>query len=347
MSRSHGVALIGAGGIGELRARAVAAAKGVHLAVVADVDEVAAGKLAARAGATATGDWRQAVADPAVDLVIVSTPPSLHAEMTVVAATEGKHVVCEKPLARTVEEGERMCAAAEAAGVQLKTGFNHRYFPAMGFVRRLIDSGKLGEVVRVKARGGHGGGDEFGPSWITDPEVTGGGSLVDNGIHLLDLVRFMIGEVDRAKGYVDNLVWPFDGAEDNSFALFRTATGAIASVEASWTDWQGYHFSVEVCGTRGWALASYPPMWVKWGEMAEPGAATRRHVERFPLFQVNERLRGWRWTIVRSFVTELELFVAGIVRGKPTAATGRDGLRTLEMADAIYESSRRGVEVEL
>ena len=119
--------------------------------------------------------------------------------MTIVSAGAGKHVLCEKPLATSVARGERMCAAAEAAGVQLKTGFNHRYFPAMDFVRRLIDSGKLGDVVRVKARGGHGGGEEFGPGWITDPEVTGGGSLVDNGIHLLDLVRFMVGEVDRAK----------------------------------------------------------------------------------------------------------------------------------------------------
>jgi predicted dehydrogenase len=143
----------------------------------------------------------------------------------------------------------------------IKTGFNHRYFPSMAFAKQLIESGRIGDVIRVHAYAGHPGGKEFGPKWVTDGAVTGGGSLVDNGIHILDLTRFFLGgEVESGKGYTKNLVWPFERAEDNSFALFQSTNGAVAYVHASWTEWRGYYFSVETVGTRGYVKASYPPM---------------------------------------------------------------------------------------
>src|SRR5205823_6231723 len=186
-----------------------------------------------------------------VGLVIVSTPPHLHAPVALAGIDAGKHVLCEKPLAHTLADAERICAAAESRGVLLKTGFNHRYFPAMAFARDLIAAGRIGDVVAVRAYAGHPGGREFGHAWVHDGSITGGGSLVDNGIHILDLTRFFLGEAElqAAQGYAANLVWPFDNAEDNGFALFRAAGGAIAYVHASWTDWRGYRFSIEATGT--------------------------------------------------------------------------------------------------
>lgn len=347
MTKPLGVALIGAGGIGEIRAEAAAQTPGVKLVALVDLMKERAEKVAAQFGAQPSTDPLAAAQRSDVDIVIVSTPPNHHADMTIAALEAGKHVICEKPLAHTLEDAERMCQAADKSGVYLKTGFNHRYFPSMQFARKLIDSGKIGDVITVQAYAGHPGGKEFGHDWIHDGAVTGGGSLVDNGIHILDLTRFFFGDVDTAMGYRANLVWKFDNAEDNGFALFRSASGNIAQVHASWTQWRGYMFWVETFGTRGYVRASYPPMMAQWGVTPEPGIRAKRHTELFPMFQIQERLKSWRWTVRNTFIHEVGDFVQGIHAGKEVPATGRDGLRAMQMAHAIYRSSREGVEVKV
>jgi len=335
-----GVALIGAGGIGVLRADAVAKAPSVALRVVADIREDVARGVAGPRGAEWIADWRAAITRDDVGLVIVSTPPNLHAEMVLAAIEQGKNVLCEKPLAHTVDDAKTMCERADAAGVKLYTGFNHRYFPAMRRMRAMIDRGDLGDIVTVQAYAGHPGGEEFGHDWIHDGRVTGGGALVDNGIHILDLVRFFGGDATHAVGAAKNLVWPFETAEDFGTGVFRGANGAVLRVTASWVDFWGYRFFVEVTGTRGYARASYPPMRFDWS-LRDDG---RRHRDWFPVFQVVERIHGWQSTVVDSFVREL----ADVAAGGGSAATGTDGLRAIQMANAVYRASseRREAIVE-
>ncbi len=116
-------------------------------------------------------------------------------------------------------------------------------------------------------------------------------------------------------------------------------------MHASWTEWRGYFFSVEAVCTRGYVKASYPPMLAEWGEIPEPGVRAKKRYEIFPKFQILERIKSWRWTIMRSFVEEMTDFAEGIRTGQPVEPTGRDGLRTLQMAHAIYRSSKEGQEV--
>lgn len=339
------VALIGAGGIGELRAAAVTQTPGLTLAAVVDIDPKRANTVASKYGAQSSTDALSVIAGRDVDIVIVSTPPNRHGDLTVAALDAKKHVICEKPLAHTLAEAERMCDAADRNGVFLRTGFNHRYFPPMQFARRLIDDGKLGEIITVQAYAGHPGGVEFGHDWVHEGAVTGGGSLVDNGIHILDLTRFFFGDVTSGTGYIANLIWDFPTAEDNGFALFKNARGRIAQVHASWTHWRGYKFWVEIFGTKGYARASYPPMLVEYGFTPEPGIRSKRKWEAFFNLQIQERLKGWQFTVNQSFVLEMSEFVTAIRTGRETSPTGRDGLRAMQMAHAIYTSSRDGVEV--
>jgi len=349
MTNPMRVALIGAGGIGDLRAEAVTKTPALKLQVVVDIARERAEGVAQKYGAESSTDAMAVVQRNDVDMVIVSTPPNLHGEQAIAALNAKKHVIVEKPIAHSLEDAERMCDAADANGVFLKTGFNHRYFPSMAYAKKLIDSGKIGEVISVQSYAGHPGGKEFGHDWIHDAKVTGGGSYVDNGIHILDLARFFLGkeEMVTAKGYVANLIWPFENAEDNAYGLFRSASGKIAEVHSSWTQWRNYQFWVEVFCTRGYVRASYPPALVEWGEIPEPGIRAKRHWELFPVFQVQERLQGWRFTGVQSFVTEMSEFAAGIAAGRPTPATGRDGLRALQMAYAVYRSAKEGGEVTI
>ena len=165
----------------------------------------------------------------------------------------------------------------------------------------------------------------------------GGGALRDNGIHLIDLTRYFLGEVDEIKGFASNSVWGFKGCEDNGFALFRSPSGKIASLQASWTEWRGYRLLIEIYGTRGCIRTSCFPMLTQVIWMHERDARPRRRIHFFPMTHIWEHLRSYRWVVTQSFVQELQSFSRQI-RGEPTAlATGHDGLRALEIAHAVSQ----------
>jgi predicted dehydrogenase len=178
-------ALIGCGDIGILRAKALARTPNARLAITADTDAAKALAAAAVApGAVAVANWRDAVARD-VDAVIISTPPSLHEEMSVAALAAGKHVLCEKPLARSPSECRAMVAAAERSGKRLATGFNYRFYPSFKRAREVFDSGMIGELDHIRSYGR--------PHRITSRGSTTLRPLVaalrDIGIHLIDLTR--------------------------------------------------------------------------------------------------------------------------------------------------------------
>ncbi len=341
------VGLIGCGEIGRLRAAAIARLKAIRLAAVSDIDAARALAVSERCGAAVEPDWRSLVRREELDAVIVSTPPHLHAEMCIEALNAGKHVLCEKPLARTPEECRAMLAAAARSGRLLATGFNYRFYPAIVAARSILDSGRIGQLDHIRSYAGHPGGAEFTHPWVHDVKVMGGGALLDNGIHILDLTRYFLGEVVEVKGFSTDNVWGFEGCEDNGFALLRSAEGRIASVQASWSEWRGYRFWLEVYGTRGCVRASYPPMLTQAVWFDEPGGRPRRKLYIFPAMQVLERLRSYRWTVIRSFVEEFKSFPRAL-RGEPTPlALGRDGMRAVEIAHAVYRASREGKSVIL
>jgi predicted dehydrogenase len=325
--------LIGCGDIGQLRAQALAQSQGARLVAVADVDQTKAGDTAQRYGARADRDWQSLIARDDVDAVIVSTPPRFHVDMCVDALNAGKHVLCEKPLARTPGECRRILAAEEKSGRRVATGFNYRFYPSFAKARQLLDSGIIGTLDHVRSYGGYSATSHNQP-WVHDAETVGGGALRDIGIHILDLTRDFRGEVDEVVGMASSGVWKYAGCEDNGFALLRSSSGNIASVHASWTEWRRYRFMIEIYGDRGCIRASCFPMMtqVVWAD--EPGGRTRRRTDWFPAVAIGEKLRSYRWVVVQSFIREYEAFGA-LVRGESSRiATGFDGLRAIEIANA-------------
>lgn len=336
------VALIGCGGIGALRAKALASLPSYHLAVVSDLDPGRAEALAARHGGRAVADWRGAVSDGDVDVVVVSTPPSSHAEVCVTALGAGKDVLCEKPLARNAEEGRLIVEAARRTGRLIATGFNYRFYPSIVKAREVLDAGVIGRLDHVRSYAGYSATEHSHP-WLHDAAVMGGGVLRDNGIHLIDLTRYFLGEVAEVIGFTSGDVWQFDGCEDNGFALLRNDAGNIASLHASWTEWRGYRLLVEIYGTRGCIRAWCFPMMTEVIAAAERGGRARRRWHLFPATQLGERLWSYRWVVVRSFIREFEA-LAGALRGERSPlATGHDGLRAIEIAEAAAHApaSRR------
>lgn len=323
--------LIGCGGIGWLRAQALHQSNENYLLTVHDLDESRANALASRNGSSVESSWKNLIKRDDVEAVIVSTPPSLHAEMAIAALEAGKHVLCEKPLARTPEECRQILDAAEKSGTFLATGFNYRFYPSVLKARELFDAGLIGKLDHIRSYSGYTAADH-NHDWLHDHDVMGGGALRDNGIHLIDLTTYFLGEVEEVKGMASNAVWGFQGCEDNGFVLMRNSDGNPASLHASWTEWQGYKFLIEIYGMRGCIRTSCFPMMtqVVWFDVL--GGKSRRQSYYFPKTFLMEHLRSYQWVVTQSFIKEFDAF-SSAVDGKPSAvATGHDGLRSVEIA---------------
>ncbi len=252
-----GIALIGAGRIGQIRARVLNEAKSAELLAVADANIAAAARVASPARARSFSDWRECISAPGVDAVIVATPTMLHAEIASAALAAGKHVLCEKPLARNVAEAERIVDAARASGKVLKTGFNYRHLPHIRKAKELVEGGELGELSFMRCHFGHGGRPGFEKEWHTDPEASGGGVLLEQGIHVMDLIRYLLGEPVRVLGQRSNFFWNLREVEDNCFCLFETKNRQIAQVHVSWTQWIN-SFRLDLYGRNGYLQSARP-----------------------------------------------------------------------------------------
>lgn len=339
-------ALVGCGAIGKFRADALSKTPGAKLVVTSDVDESRASALAGPAGARVEKDWRRTLVDD-VDAVIISTPPPQHLEMVLAALEAGKHVLCEKPLGRYPEECKLMVLAAQKAGRHLGTGFNYRFYPAIVSAKEFITAGHIGELDHIRSFAGHPGGKEFTHPWVHDVTIMGGGALVDNGIHILDLTQFFLGDVKEVKGYRTSHVWKFKGSEDNAWALLRNTDGKVATVQASWSEWRGYQFRIEIYGTLGCVKASYPPMLAQATWFDKPDGRKFRKFWTYPFFQVIERMKSYRYTVTQSFIAEFGAFMKAMRGEKVSAATGYEGMRAVEIAQAVYQGSENGHAIDL
>jgi predicted dehydrogenase len=233
--------LIGAGNIGKIRARALQNTSGCELTAIADLNTERA-QAAAPSNIAVFGDYQQLLASDIIDAVVVSTPPQSHEEVVNNALAAGKHVLCEKPLSNSVEASRRMVEASRKAGKVLAVGFNFRYIPAVQFLKQTLDSGLIGELDHVQGLAGHVGLSEFKAPWEYDKKVVGGGALMDIGIHMIDLVRYVLGDVVEVYGVATGNVWKLDGSEDNGFALLRNPQGKTGALHATWSEWKGYRF---------------------------------------------------------------------------------------------------------
>lgn len=240
-------AIIGCGLIGNKRAKALG---DCPLVAAIDSNPSRANQLASQfSGCSAGDDWNAAVRRSDVDLVIVATTNNMLAPVTLAAIQAGKHVLVEKPAARRAEELAPVLAAAQKSGVVVKVGFNHRFHPSFVKAREIVDSGVLGPMMLIRARYGHGGRLGMEKEWRGDPEIAGGGEMLDQGVHLIDLSRWFLGEFAEVTGCCATFFWNW-AVEDNGFAMLRTGSGQIAWLHASCTEWKNL-FSFEIYGKHG------------------------------------------------------------------------------------------------
>lgn len=340
------VGLVGAGEIGRLRAESLQSLSDVELVAVSDLDPDRAKQAAAASGQAGVRVETRAEAifeNADIDGVILATPPRWHEELGLACLSAGKHLLCEKPLATTVEGCEVLVSAAGAAGLTLATGFTLRQTPAARQAKLLVDSGAIGELDHVRVFHGHAG-DEFSNQWVRDATVSGGGTLMDNGIHMIDMALWFLGSVEEVQGFASNRVWGDPGCEDNAMLVLRSGAGNLASVHSSWSEWRGYGYRVEVYGTAGAVRFGYPPMWLSLSQ-GKPGTKMKTRYRWFPVYQLQERLRGWRWALRETLTADTASWVEACRRAAEAPASGRDGLAAVRVAkqvEMIARSSQQG-----
>jgi predicted dehydrogenase len=241
-------ALIGCGAIGAKRARA-ARACGLAIAVCADPDGARARALADEFGAEVAVDWRAAAAAPGCDAVIVCTTHDALAPAALAALAAGKHVLVEKPAAIDVAQAEAIAAAARGADRVVKVGFNHRFHPAPTKAHAMVRAGEIGPILSIRGRYGHGGRPGMEKEWRCDAARSGGGELIDQGSHLIDLSRWFMGDLRLGYARLPTLFWPTP-VEDNCFVSLEAGGGRTAWLHASWNEWKNL-FSFEIAGRDG------------------------------------------------------------------------------------------------
>ena len=241
------IAIIGCGLIGRKRLAALPAGA---FAAACDLEIGRAEQLVASAKAgSATDDAARVFADPAIDAVIVCTLNAALAPLALAAIRAGKHVLVEKPGAISTEQADELIDAARAAGVRVRVGFNHRFHPALLQARSLYESGALGPLMFVRGRYGHGGRVGYDREWRADPTLSGGGELIDQGVHLIDLAGWFLGDFARIEGHASTSFWDMP-VDDNAFLNLRTAAGQTAWLHVSCTEWKNL-FSLEIYGRTG------------------------------------------------------------------------------------------------
>lgn len=240
------VAIVGCGLIGQKRARAVT---GARLTICCDVVRERAESLARLYEARSFADWREAISRDDVDVVIVATTNDMLAAITLAAIEAGKHVLVEKPGARSTTEIEPLIEAARRHDVRVRVGFNHRYHPALLKAAEVVDSGALGDLMFLRARYGHGGRIGYDKEWRADPAKSGGGELIDQGVHVIDLARWFLGDFPKVDGFAATYFWDMP-VDDNAFLLLRTDREQTAFIHVSCTEWKNL-FSFEIYGRTG------------------------------------------------------------------------------------------------
>jgi predicted dehydrogenase len=313
--------------IGQKRAKALGGAG--RVVACADLNEERARAVARHDGARVFTNWREVIALPEVDIIMVATRHDCLAGITLAAVEAGKHVLVEKPAARFPLELEPVLAAAERRGVKVHVGFNHRYHRALRKAKAIFDSGALGELMFVRARYGHGGRVGYAAEWRAQPRISGGGELIDQGPHLIDLARWFLGEFSEVQGFAHTYYWDMP-VDDNAFLLLKTPKQQVAFLHASCTEWKNL-FSMEIYGRDG--------------KLDISGLGGSYGVERLTWYKMLPQMgppetTAWEYPMADdSWEVEVAEFFEDVRVDRAPSAGLRDAVECLKIVQAVYKES--------
>jgi predicted dehydrogenase len=336
------VGILGTGSISASHARAAGGAEGVEVASVYGRSIEKAREIATEHDARAYDDLDAFLGDAGIDAVLVGSPSGMHGEHGIAAARAGKHVLMEKPVEITPERAEVLIRAADEAGVRLGVFFQGRTAPETAWLKRLVDSGQLGRPflaagqVRWWRPPEYYGGPRRRGTWALE----GGGALMSQAIHTLDIMLWLLGDVARVNGHAVNAVHDIE-VEDTVVATLEFESGAVATFEASTAAYPGYPRRVELTGSEGTVVLENDR--VTRTDLRSPPTEPLPREDADTTPSASSPLVS----DVRAHRRMIEDFAIAVCTGGPLLCDGRDAARSVIVVDAVYRSSRAGEAIRL
>ncbi|MFB9330166.1 Gfo/Idh/MocA family protein [Paenibacillus aurantiacus] len=334
------VAVIGCGSISKYRhIPEYAANENVELVAFVDVVAERSQAYADQYGALAFTDYKEMLAQVKPDAVSVNLPNVLHAPVSIDAANAGAHVLVEKPMAATEEEGFAMIEAAKKNGVFLMVGHNQRLMPPHVKAKEILDSGKLGKVLTFRTSFGHPGPEGWSVdgrnSWFFEKEDAIMGAMGDLGVHKSDLIRYLLSdEVSEVGAFIGTLHKDGTQVDDNATCLIRMKSGAIGSLVASWTYYKGEDNSTVLwCENGVMKIGTHPDDQV----IVELRDGT---IEKYKVGAISTNDKQESSGVIDAFITS-------ITTNTPPSISGEEGLKSLKVILAAFESQATGRIISL
>jgi predicted dehydrogenase len=335
MTTEIGFGIVGGGMIGKVQAEAIRSIAGARLVAVCGRDENRIAEFAAKFEATGYADYDRFLNHPGLQIVNICTPNGLHAEQGVRAARAGKHVLVEKPIETTLEKADELIEACDHNGVKLGVIFQSRFLPAVQKLKRAIDEGRLGRLMAGDAYvKWYRAPEYYADSWHGTMALDGGGALINQAIHTVDLLRWMMGPVETVFAMKAALRYPHIEAEDTLVASLRFQNGALGVIEAATSIKPGFKRRLEISGERGTVILDGDAIscWAIDGEAEDAtGGEQITDGSANPAAISNEGHRR-----------QIEDMMRAVVENRQPMIDGREGRKSLELVTAIYASAVEG-----
>lgn len=330
------IGIVGAGLIGSKRAESIRQTRRGKLVAVSDSNGAQAHAFSEKHKTVTVDGWRDLVSRDDIDIVVVAVPNIYSAEIVLGALRNGKHVLCEKPFGISTTESVKMHKAAMRANKVVKVGFNHRFHAALIKAHELFLKGAIGDVFFVRSRYGHGGRMGMEKEWRFDRAISGGGELLDQGVHIIDLARWFVGDFTTAYGLAQTMFWDTK-VDDNAFALLKSDKATV-EFHVSTTNWKNI-FSFEVFGSHGFLQID--------GKGGSYGEETLIYGKRRTRFGV-PLLKSYRFPHGdQSWNREWRNFVEAIEGKSSLCGDALDGANANLVVEALYKSSASHREVAI
>ena len=323
------ISIIGCGLIG--RKRALALQDQDTLVSCCDDNKETLSNFATKFGCESYENYKDLIDKNNTDIVVVAVVNKFAYQIITYALKKGIHVLAEKPLGRNVREAQKMVELANENNVLLKTGFNHRFHPAIFQAKEIFNSGAIGELMFIRARYGHGGRPGMETEWRASKDLCGGGELLDQGVHIIDLCNWFAGNMKSVYGKVITKFWDME-VEDNAFVLMKSCKGVDIQFHVSWTNWKNI-FSFELFGEDGYLRieglgGGYGDETLEFGLRNKGGGRPNVQFYNYP----KEDL---------SWVKEWQELKSSINEKREPIGSGLDGLKANKVIESIYKSSQK------
>ena len=315
-------AVIGLGSFGIKRARAIKDSKIADLVYLYDTSKENAEKASNLLGVPIK-NYNEILSDKSIDVVCVCTPNKYHKDIIIDVLKSEKHVFCEKPYVRNAKEANEILEVTKNSKGVLQLASNHRFFESVMFARKLVKEGTIGKVLSFNGRIGHNG-ERLKDSWFWKKDISGGGTLLDNGCHLLDLSRVFVGNFTSGKGLTSNVYWKNIEVEDTASGIFKTDDDRTATIYCSWRLLSGYFF-FEINGTDGYInvdgrFDTHGGDKIFWSNIKEKKVLSKDFSHIKP----------------NSYLLEIENFISNVKNNKKISPSAEDGLEIMKMIEFIY-----------